>query len=138
MLLIPSHSPGLSTRRVLAPRLSFHADSARYFVSTILRKTAAKDVDPWGLVRLDSQILRRVMGKHSSEIVKALEPGAIDCVLLPKREMQGLPPCERYLGDRCVTRPAVDPFLIDRLNRERQHQDAERPTSNMGADSLPS
>ncbi len=45
-------------------------------MSTILVKTANRDIDVWGLVRLDSQIMRRVMYKHDApKIVQSLERG---------------------------------------------------------------
>ena len=111
----------------LTPRLAFHAaDSSRWFLSTILRKTANRDTDLWGLVRLDSRILRRIMGKHSNDIIRDLEHGAIEtspyCAGVKCR---GYRLSRRYLGDRCVRRPAVDPLLIDRLKQERQQQQGE-------------
>ena len=39
-------------------RLATRADDANWLVSTIVRKTAIKDVDPWGCVRLHSNLLR--------------------------------------------------------------------------------
>ena len=44
-------------------RLLPHADEAKYFVSQIVTKTAVKDTDPWGCVRLHHDFLRRVMDK---------------------------------------------------------------------------
>jgi hypothetical protein len=108
------------------PRLQHSADAARWLVSTILRKTANRDTDPWGLVRLDSSILRRIMGRHSSDVIRALEQGAIEtapyCVGV---RCKGYRLAKRYLGDRSVRWPAVDPALIDRLEQERQRQDTE-------------
>ena len=40
-----------------------------------LRKTANRDMDLWGCVRLDSQILSRVMGNRESDIIRALVGG---------------------------------------------------------------
>ncbi len=54
------------------------ADDARWLVSTILRKMANRDTDPWGWTRLHSTILRRVMGNHTCDIIRALEQGAIE------------------------------------------------------------
>ena len=61
-------------------RPTYHscADPARWLLSVILRKTANRDTDLWGCVRLDSHILRRIMGNQSADIVRALEQGAID------------------------------------------------------------
>ena len=60
------------------------ADDARWLVSTILRKMANRDTDPWGWTRLHSTILRRVMGNHTCDIIRALEQGAIE----PRRTMR--------------------------------------------------
>ncbi|MGA2069370.1 MAG: hypothetical protein ABSG86_30750 [Thermoguttaceae bacterium] len=115
----------------LPARLWTRADDARWLVSVIVRKTANRDTDPWGCVRLDSQILRRVMYQGTvAEIVRALEDGAIEiapyCVGI---RCKGFRLAKRYLGDRCVRVPVTDPRLLDRIERERQRLDAaERQT----------
>jgi hypothetical protein len=67
----------------LTARLQLHADAARWLVSTILRKTASRETDVWGLARLDSLILRRVMGRESTDIIRALAQGAIETADYP-------------------------------------------------------
>jgi hypothetical protein len=113
----------------LPPRLMMQADSVRWLISTILRKAAARDTDTWGVVRLDSRILRRIMGRESSDIIEALERGgAIETTpYYAGVRCKGYRLAERYSADRCITRPAVDRRLIDRLNQERRRQDAEDP-----------
>ena len=112
-------------------RLATRADDARWLVSTIVRKTAHKDVDPWGCVRLHTDVLRRVMGQNTiAQIVKALEAGnAIETA--PYRtgvRCKGYRLAARFLGDRCVRVPATDPRLIERIETERlrQQQDEQR------------
>ena len=112
----------------LPARLLTRADDARWLISTILTKTANRDTDVWGLVRLDSRILRRVMYKHDSpDIIRALERGgAIEtAAYCAGVKCKGYRLAKRYLGDRCVRIPVVDPRLLERINRERQRQNAE-------------
>ncbi len=110
----------------LSRRLLLYADSARWLVSTITYKTANRDTDPWGCVRLDSRILRRVMGNHAKGVIGCLQQGAIEispyCVGV---KCKGYRLAKRYLGDRCLRVPAVDPGLLHRLAEERQRRDAE-------------
>ena len=113
----------------LPPRLLTRADDARWLVSTIVRKTAYKDVDPWGCVRLHTDVMRRVMGQNSiADIVKALEAGgAIEIApYCPSVKCRGFRLAARYLGDRCVRVPAVDPKLIARIEAERLRQHDEQ------------
>jgi hypothetical protein len=115
----------------LTQRLWAHADDARWLVSTILRKTANRDVDPWGCVRLDSRILRRVMGRQSRYIIRALEHGAIETApYCAHVKATGYRLASRYLGDRCVRVTAVDPSFLARLEQERQRREAETPRAN--------
>ncbi len=111
----------------LPGRLMLHADAARWLVSMILRKTANRDVDPWGCVRLDSTILRRVMGNFSADIARALERGgAIETASYRAGvRCKGYRLARRYLGDRCVQVPCVDPRLVARLDAERRRLDAQ-------------
>jgi hypothetical protein len=112
----------------LPPRLLTRADDARWLISTILVKTANRDTDLWGLVRLDSQIVRRVMYKHdAADIVRALEcGGAIEtAAYCAGVKCKGYRLASRFLGDRCVRLPITDPRLLDRIERERKRLDAE-------------
>jgi len=109
----------------LSARLEFQADGARWLIFTILRKTAHRDTDLWGLVRLDSRVLRRVMGRQSSDIIRALERGAIESA--PYRagvRCKGYRLVRRYLGDRCVRVPCLDPRLRERLQCEHERMRA--------------
>ena len=111
----------------LPGRLMLHADEARWLMSTILRKTADRAVDLWGCVRLDVTILRRIMEPNSiAGIVKALEGGAIETsTYRAGTRCRGYRLAKRWLGDRCVRRPCIDPRLIARLDAERQRLDAQ-------------
>ncbi|MBI3461848.1 MAG: hypothetical protein HY000_02145, partial [Planctomycetes bacterium] len=107
----------------LAGQLAVRADDARWLISTIVRKTANRDTDIWGCVRLSSKILRRVMDSHSSaQVILALKRGgAIELAPYCVGAMpMGFRLAGRYLGDRCIRIPAVDPRLIDRISRERE------------------
>jgi hypothetical protein len=109
------------------PRLQLRADDARWLVSTILRKIANRDTDPWGCVRLDSRILRRIMyAPMVTDVIRALEQGAIETTpYCAGIKAKGFRLAKRYLADCCVRRPVVDPRLIGRLEQERQRLDAE-------------
>lgn len=110
----------------LSGRMLLRADDARWLVSTILRKTANRDTDPWGCVRLDSTILRRIMGNRSRDIIRALEEGGIETApYFPGVKCKGFRLAQRYLGDRCVRVPAHDPWLLDRLEQERQRWEGQ-------------
>jgi hypothetical protein len=113
------------------PRLQCYADDARWLVSTVLRKTANRDTDPWGRVRLDSRILRRIMyAPMMGDVIRNLKHGAIETAsYYAGVKAKGFRLAQRYLGDRCVRRPAVDPRLIGRLEQERQRLDAEERQS---------
>jgi hypothetical protein len=119
---------GFDVSEFLPARLLTRADDARWLVSTILIKMANRDTDIWGLVRLDSQVLRRVMYKHdAADIVRALERGsAIETAAYCVRgKCKGYRLAQRYLGDRCVRVPVTDPRLLERIERERQRLGAE-------------
>ena len=106
-------------------RLATRADDARWLMSTIVRKTAHKAVDPWGCVRLHTDVMRRVMGPNTiAAIVKALEVGgAIETApYYAGVKAKGYRLAKRFLGDRCARVPATDPRLIDRIEAERLRQ----------------
>ena len=111
------------------PRLQMRADEARWLMNTIVRKTAHRDTDPWGCVRLHSSILRKIMSPNSiADIVTALErceaiETAPHCAGV---KCKGYRLGNRYLGDRHVCRAATDPRLIERLQQARSEQDAEQ------------
>ncbi len=106
----------------LPPQLLTRADDARWLLSTIVRKTAHKDVDHWGYVRLHTRVLRRVMAPNTiAAIVKALEAGgAIETApYFAGVKPKGYRLARRFLGDRCDRVPATDPRLIERIEAER-------------------
>jgi len=110
----------------LSGRLMLRADDAKWLMSTILRKTAHRDTDIWGCVRLHSDVLYRVLGDHAGQIVRALEAGgAIETT--PYRagvKCKGYRLAMRYLGGRCVRVPCRNPLLLNRLARERERMQA--------------
>jgi hypothetical protein len=73
---------------LITPRLLMRGDDVRWLVSAVLRKTANRDTDLWGLVLLDSRILRRIVVRESADIIRALEQGAIEVT-------------PRYTGVKC-------------------------------------
>jgi hypothetical protein len=109
-----------------------YADDARWLVSTIVRKTANHDIDHWGCVRLDSDILRRVMTKdRQPAIVRALvESGTIEtsphCAGVRHK---GYRLAKRFLPERSVQVPATDPRLIARIEAERERQDRDEQSN---------
>jgi hypothetical protein len=111
----------------LPSRMLPHADAARWLVSTVLRKTAAHDTDLWGTVRLDSMILRRVMGNLSGGIARALVAGgALETASYRAGvRCRGYRLACRYLGDRCARVPCMDQWLRDRLTREAERMEAK-------------
>ncbi len=111
----------------LPARFIVRADEARWLMSTILHKMASRDTDLWGCVRLDSRILRRVMGHHAADVARALENGgAIETASYRAGvRCKGYRIAHRFLGDHCVRVLAVEPGLLERLAQERQRQDAK-------------
>ena len=112
-------------------RLASRADDARWLMSTIVRKTAHKDVDPWGCVRLHTYVLRRVMAPNTiGAIVKSLEAsGAIETApYFAGVRCRGYRLAARFLGDRCTRIPATDPRLIQRIEAERRRQQQDQLT----------
>lgn len=113
---------------VLPMELSTYSDDCRWLVSTVLQKTAARDLDDWGCVRLDSRVLRRVMRKSvQPRIVRALVDHAV-LELAPHRQgvrCQGYRIHRRFLGDDVRRVPCRDPRLLDRILRERDRQIAD-------------
>jgi len=106
----------------LPPRLAMRADDARWLMSTIVRKTAHRDLDIVGCARLHSDVLYRVLGDRAGQIVRALEAGgAIETT--PYRaggQTKGYRLARRYLGDRCVRVTCRNPLLLVRLAREQE------------------
>lgn len=114
---------------LLAGSLEMRADDARWLIDTVVRKTAYRDTDPWGYVRLHSRILDRTMDKHTrGDIVGALKRGEV-IETAPHYvgvRTTGYRLNQRYLRDRPVRIPAYDPRLLKRIERERTRQSGER------------
>ena len=116
----------------LPRQLMIRADDANWLISTIVRKTAHRDVDPWGCVRLHNDVLRRVMAPNTiAPIVKALEAGgaietAPHCAGV---KCKGYRIAKRFLGDRSDRVPATDPRLVERIEAERQRLQREQCTA---------
>ena len=110
------------------PRLQMYADDARWFISTIVRKTVCRDTDPYGCVRLNMEILKRLMYQGTCrEIIDALERGAVETTPpFPGVKSTGYRLAHRFLSDTHVRKPAVDPRLIHRIDRERARNSCEQ------------
>jgi len=111
------------------PRLAMRADDARWFVSTILRKMASRNVDQWGFARLYSNILRRAMNQRTYKdvIETLLDGGAIERSPYEVGVKSfGYRLAKRYLNDHAKRRRAVDKRLIDRIERERQRMESQQ------------
>jgi len=109
-------------------RLLPRADDARWLVSQIVRKIASRDIDPWGLARLHSDVLRRTMyGPTQPAVVEALEAGgAIEVApYYAGVKAKGYRLSRRFLVDRSVQVPATDPRLIARIEAERERRNAD-------------
>lgn len=105
------------------------ADDARWFVSTIVRKMASREVDRWGLVRLNATIIRRVMyqGTYKEVIENLLSGAAVERAPYKSGEASyGYRLSSRYLGDHCRTVPATDARLIARIEQERQRVESQQ------------
>jgi hypothetical protein len=114
------------------PRLQLRADDARWFVNTILQKTARRDIDAWGCVRLHSRILRRLLYEPTmGDIMKALQNGGVIDIApyYRGRRCKGYRLGRRFLGDRCKLVPAHDPRLLARIENERQRHAYEENRS---------
>jgi hypothetical protein len=110
------------------PRLAMRADDARWLVSTIVCKTANRDTDRWGCVRLHSKIMRRIMYEPTmGDVIEALERGAIETYgYAAGVKSKGFRLAGRYLGDRPVRVLAVDVRLVQRIQREQERMEAEQ------------
>lgn len=109
----------------LPQRLHMRADDARWLLSTILRKMASRDVDPWGLVRLHSDILRRVMNKRTyNDVIESHLDSAIERRPYKVGEVSfGYRLVERFMHEDSRIVPATDVRLIDRIRREQRRME---------------
>ncbi len=117
---------------VLPRRLWTRCDDARWLVDVILRKTANRDVDPWGLVRLHSCVLQRVMYQPTQAVIvrELVDAGVIERA--PHRaghRASGYRIGQRFLCDRCVRVRCQDPRLVDRISRESERMKAEEQST---------
>jgi hypothetical protein len=104
-------------------------DDARYFISTILVKTARGQVDILGVVRLHAAHLRRVMhNRHYRTVVEALlERGAIERFPYAVGERSfGYRLTKRFVADRHVRVRVTDCRLIARLKAFHARAEVER------------
>ena len=86
------------------------------------------DVDQWGMARLHSDILRRVMNQRTyNHVITALLAGAIRSGRYEVGERSfGYRLAERYLSDDSSRVPAIDVRLIERIERERQPMEIQQ------------
>ena len=106
--------------------LALKADYGRWLVSAVLRKMALGGRDEWGLARLHSDVLYRVLGNGAGKIVQALETGQV-IETTPYRggvKTRGYRLALRFLDDRCVRVPCTNPVLRERLLRERERMES--------------
>lgn len=101
----------------LPARLSRRRDDANYLMSTILTKTARREVDGKGLVRLMGSFLSNIMAKDSySDVIESLRAnGAIERFPYSTGHAFGFRLNARFITDRHVRVEATDPRLIRRL-----------------------
>jgi hypothetical protein len=117
-----------SALEFLPPGLRPFADDARYFVSLILSKFAARQVDNHGCVRLHAKFLCSVMNdRHYAAIVNALmQGGAVERSSYEVgRASFGYRLSARFLSDKLIRVPARDRTLIQRINRSHKRTEAE-------------
>jgi hypothetical protein len=119
-----SFEPGEFLR---TPKLFGLADDARYFISTILTKTARKQADGSGYVRLMAKHIRKIMHKHHyKDVVDALRDG--EAIERDNYEVGECPfgyrLARRFIADKHVRIAAQNPRLIRRL--KLFHEQAER------------
>ena len=112
-----------------SPKLWRRQDDARYFISLILTKTATRDVDERGLVRLHAKHLQNVMYQESySKVIAALRlGGAVERFPYQVGEKSfGFRLSARFVGDKHVRVPATDRRLIARLDAFHAQAAVER------------
>jgi len=100
------------------PKLNLLTDDARYFVSLILTKTARRQVDESGYVRLMAKHLRSIMHTHHyNRVVDALlDSDVVERVPYQVGERAfGYRLAERFRNDKHVRVVARDSRLITRL-----------------------
>ena len=116
---------------ILPAKLLRQADSARWLVSTILKKLAVKDVDDRGRVRLSWDVLVRVMDRrYVAAIVAALETAQVieTSGYRAGAQSKGYRLCNRLLDDRSVVVHATNPDFIARYQKEAARLAQEQAT----------
>ena len=124
-----------------SPKLWRRQDDARYFISLILTKTARRDVDERGLVRLHAKHLESIMYQETySKVIAALRlGGAVERFPYQVGEKSfGFRLSARFVGDKHVRVPATDRRLIARLNAFHAQAAVERDSRMKPGESLPS
>lgn len=107
----------------LPTRLLTRADDAMWLITQIVHKTASRDLDEWGMARLDSRVLARVMHRNTvSAVVEALECGAIevDHGYIAGTRCKGYRLAKRFLGVPSVRRRPQSPDFVERVEREAE------------------
>ena len=114
---------------VLPARLRRRADDAKWFLHSIVTKTAHGETDERGYARLDSRVLRRVMSKRTQPaVVRALvDAGVIDppAPYFAGVKAKGYRLTQETLRQQCKLVEAQDRQLIKRLQRERERLQRE-------------
>ncbi len=126
LLAVPA---GFDPEQVLPTRLCRRGDDARWFLHTIVTKTAHGETDDRGYVRLHSKILRRIMSKRTQpEVVRALvDADVIDqpAPYFAGVKAKGYRLTEETLGQNYKLVELRDRKLIERLERERERLQRE-------------
>ncbi len=119
LLAVPD---GFEPEQVLPARLCRRGDDARWFLHTIVTKTAHEQTDERGYARLDSRILRRVMSKRAQPaVVRAIvDAGVIDppAGYFAGVKAKGYRFTQKTLEEKCKLVEVQDRQLIKRLARE--------------------
>ena len=116
---------GFDAESIVGP---LNADSARWLVSTVVRKLVANDVDRQGHAILSSAILQRVMGHGYARIVRTLiEAGVLERSNYRVGESSyGYRLTADYLAQRPRRVLVINPVLLDRMRKEYQRTDAKQ------------
>jgi hypothetical protein len=110
----------------LPGRLALKTDYAKWLVSTIVRRTAARDMDRWGCARFGCDELDRVLGKSAEKIIRAMQAAGVieGAPSRPGAKIRTFRLAHRYAaGNRYVRVPCANRTLRHRLFRERRRME---------------
>ncbi len=98
---------------------------ANYFMGTLVRKTMHEDVDPWGFVRMHSEILQQEIGYRYAKIIGPLKGAGVyeTAGYSVGRHSTGYKLTDRFVNDEFEKRTIHDEVLEERITRawkERQ------------------